>query len=207
MEGAAACRDRGCLAPSAPPSRAQEGAALGAGEMGEWGLRTCPGCAPTLRCPRWPRSRCGCRTLDVGQQLGSTGGAGGSGLWPRLLCPDFGGCSSPMGTEPHRGGAGAASAPARHRSVAGLMGQGPGGGQGDAWHVATTGTLRCHHGVPVAHGHSHPRPGTCSGTGFRVPLGPGAAVSKGRAHGLVLARWHRRQPRPLGSPDNRGQHL
>lgn len=34
-----------------PPSRAQEGAALGAGEMGEWGLRTCPGGAPTLPVP------------------------------------------------------------------------------------------------------------------------------------------------------------
>lgn len=187
MEGAAACRDRGCLAPSAPPAEPRKGLHLGQGRWGSGGCVPALGVPPPCQCPWRPRSRCGCRTLDVGQQLGSTGGAGGSGLWPRLLCPVFGGSSSPMGTEPRRGSAGAASAPARHRSVAGLMGQGPGGGQGDAWHVATTGTLRCRHSVPVAHRHSHPRLGTCSGTGFRVPLGPGAAVSKGRADGLVLA--------------------
>lgn len=201
---------RGCVW-LLPPPRQSPGGGCTRGRRGGGAGGRIPalGVPPRCRCPCPPRHGCG--MLDVGHRPCSSGGAaGGSSLCPRLRCPAFGGSSSPAGAVPRHSGARGASAPAWHRSVAGLTGWGPRGSWGFARHGPShgdrsSGLERGPTTASLGRAGTAPwapiRPGTHSGPGVegcsRAGQGSGA---RPKVATLALPDGHHHQYRPLGSP-------
>lgn len=196
-----------------PPGRAREGTATGAGGAG--------GHVPAPPVPPVPLP------TPVPMQVQDAGrgalaqrqwGAGVSSLCPRPPCPAFSSSLSPMGAVPRHGGVGGTSTPAWHRSVAGLIGQGLGGGRGgrsarpllQGWVLGPwkdpMGALVSRHGVPGARGHGPL--GTHEAGDLFSTQGPGLLQCRVRERCLIQRsqRWlgadadrHRHRYRPLGS--------
>lgn len=168
---------------------------------GSWGPCTRTPYAASTPAHPGPHAGAGRWTWDTGP---AALGAGVSSLCPRPPCPAFGSSLSPMDAVPRHGGVGGTSAPAWHRSVAGLIGQGLGGGRGDALHGPSCrdGSLGLRrtlwgHWCPTMASLGH------AGTALWAPIRPGTrsapkvegcssagrgsgASSKGRSGGWVL---------------------
>lgn len=133
--GAWAGRERGRSrggSPESPPSTAWEtcpcGCCRGMGKLRQgWGVLQ-PGWGVRFFLhPRGGLGELGAPTLPLPTPAQIQGAGRGAGLGSRLLCAAFGVSLSPMGAVPWHGGTEGASAPAQHRSMAGLMGWGLGG--------------------------------------------------------------------------------